>query len=118
MRWWISSVTFLLILLLGFSFTSLTQAFDNNQSFLIGMDTSARNLPDSLALGANFSHFQVSEGLALGVVNPQLSQVAGVATVAAPGSKSTLYTVFAIVTGAFLAYYLITKNFTAHEKPF
>lgn len=118
MRWLINSIAFLLFLLFNLSFTNLTSALDNNQSgFLVGVDTSSENLPDSLALGVNVFNLQVHKGLTLGVVNPQLSQVAGVSTAAAGGSKSTLYTSLAILTSAFLAYYLITKNFTAYEKP-
>ena len=63
MRWWINSVAVLLFLLPG---------------FLVGSDTSTASFSDSLALGANFSNPQVHKGLALGVVNPQLPQVAGV----------------------------------------
>ncbi len=118
MRWFIASFVLLLFLLSIFSFTSLakTLEYTNKSGFLIGATTSFQNLPDVLALGINFSQQQQFKGPALGAINPRLPQVAGVSQTAAD-KQTRLFAILAISTGAFLAYYLITKNFTAHEKP-
>lgn len=119
MRWSIASFVLLLFLLSAFSFTSLakTLKYTSQSGFLIGATTSVQNLPDVLALGINFSQQQQAKGPALGAINPQLPQVAGVSKTAADKQKLPLYAILAISAGAFLVYYLITKNFAAHEKP-
>lgn len=83
----------------------------------VGSDIFSQNQAGPLTLGASFSSPNAGGGLAMGINNFRFSEVAGVSTSVVEVNLMT-YLLMAIVIAGLLFYYyfLITKNYTAHEE--